>query len=154
MKKQPIYERISLLRWRYHPRVRPATSIFDVVPIADIALLIVLFFIISSPMLLQPGIAIQIPEAPFRAGAPFNSMVVTLSQENMVFFDDERSTLRGLASAFAQARHQYPDRTVVIEADGRISHELIVEIYNMAMQAGIRDVTLATRAPGRIEAGP
>jgi biopolymer transport protein ExbD len=72
-------------------------------------------------------------------------MVLTIAQEGIVFFNDERITLAGLSSAFAEARHRHPDATLLIEADRRIPYSQLVEIYNTALQAGIHDVALATR---------
>ncbi|MFH0880287.1 MAG: biopolymer transporter ExbD, partial [Lentisphaerota bacterium] len=84
-------------------------------------------------------------ESPFYSGVPYEAMVVTISQEGMIFFNDERTALKGLAQAFAQAAHDHPEATLVIEADGRVLHSTLAEIYNMAMGAGIRKVALATR---------
>ena len=41
---------------------------------------------------------------------------------------------------------------LVIQADGRVPHETIVEIYNMAMRAGISKVAIAARLAS--EPGP
>ncbi len=62
-----------------------------------------------------------------------------------MFFNDERTTLEGLAFAFAQALHEDPEARLIIEADARVPHGTIVEVYNMASGAGISSVVLASR---------
>ena len=101
--------------------------------------------VVKGTFVLQPGVVIQLPESPFTDGVSYGSIIVTISQEGMMFFNDERTTLGGLASAFSQAAHEDEGATLLIEADRRVSHGTIVEIYNMALAAGIREVALGTR---------
>jgi len=117
---------------------------FDALPLLDLALLLVFFFMIQGRFVMRPGIRVDLPAAPFTGGVGYEAMVVTLSQEGLVFFNDERTTLEGLASAFAQAAHQYPGVPLLIEADGRTPNSTIIEVLNMAMRAGIRNAALAT----------
>ena len=131
---------------RFRSRLRPARGPMDAVPLVTVALLLLLFFIINSAFVLQPGMIMELPSSAFAAGARYGALVVTLTQEGMVFFNDERTTLDGLESGFAQAVFEHPEATLLVEADARVSHGALVQIYNMAAAAGIREVVLATRA--------
>jgi biopolymer transport protein ExbD len=139
------------LRRRYRPRQRLFMGPIDVAPLANVVLLFMLFFIIQSPFVVQPGITVNLPLSSFASGVPYGAMVVTVSQEGLVFFNDERTTLEGLGAVFAQAVFDHPDSSLVIEADGRVQHSVLVRIYNMAAVAGIKNVVLATRisSPGK-----
>ncbi len=138
-------ERIRFLRRRFPPHRRLFCGPVDAVPVVNIVLLIVLFLIIHASFVLRPGITVNLPESAFASGASLGATVVTVSQEGMVFFNDERTTLEGLGSAFSQAVFEKPGATLVIEADGEVRHSTIVQIYNMAMAAGIQKVVMATR---------
>ena len=129
----------------FRTRLRRSGGLVDVVPFLNVLVLIALAYLVKAPFVLQPGVRIELPAAPFSDGAPFDAMVVTVSQEGMVFFDDQRTTLEGLETAFQAAAFSRKDAEVIIEADGRVSHRTLVEIYNKAMAAGIRRVSLATR---------
>jgi biopolymer transport protein ExbD len=142
------------MRRRFRPRHRLAAGRLDAAPLVNIALLLFLFYMVGSPFVLQPGVIVNLPGSSFHAGAPYGAMVVTISQEGMVFFNDERTTVKGLAAAFQQAAHDAPDSTLVIEADGGVRHSLLVDIYNMAEAAGIRRVALATRVTAPAATGP
>jgi biopolymer transport protein ExbD len=148
---RPLYERVSHLRRKYRPENRVARGMVDAAPLVDIALLVFLFFLVSSSFVIQPGVRMTLPTSVFSGGAAYGSMVVTISQEGMIFFNDERTTQEGLASAFSQAVHDNRDVSLLIEADGQVRHDTLVNIYNMALNAGIRRVVLGTRivsAPG------
>ena len=142
-----ITERISYLRRRYRPHERLFKGPIDVVPLVNVVLLFVFFFILQSPFVMQPGIVVNLPTASFASGVPYGALVVTISQEGMMFFNDERMTMEELGAALAQAAFEQPDASLVLEADGRVPHSTLVQIYNMATAAGIKSVVLATRVP-------
>jgi biopolymer transport protein ExbD len=119
----------------------------SIIPLITVVLLVGLFIILDAGFVLQPGIMVQLPAANFVSGSHYGSMIVTLTQEGMVFFNDERMPIEGLAFAFKQAVHQNRNMTLIIEADARVSYGMIVHIMNMATSAGIRTVNLATRPP-------
>lgn len=149
-----ITERISYLRRRYRPHERLFKGPIDVVPLVNVVLLFVFFFILQSPFVMQPGIVVNLPTASFASGVPYGALVVTISQEGMMFFNDERMTMEELGAALAQAAFDQPDASLVIEADGRVPHSTLVQIYNMATAAGIKSVVLATRVPAVNRAVP
>ncbi|HOW98659.1 MAG TPA: biopolymer transporter ExbD [Kiritimatiellia bacterium] len=150
---QPEIERLSTLRRRFRTRLRPATGPMATVPLLNVFLLLWLFHIVNSAFVLQPGIRMQLPAAPFTAGAHYGTRVVTLTQEGQIFFEDERVSLAELPAALAKAVGRTPS-PLLIEADGRVRHQVLVHIYAMATEAGFREVLLATRLPERTAEAP
>lgn len=141
-------------RRRFRPREWLACGRPDAIPLINVALLMFLFLMVQSAFVLQPGVVVRLPASPFTSGVPYGAMVVTISQEGMVFFNDERIPLAGLADAFARTAHDHPDATLIIEADGRVNHQKLVEVYNKAMQAGLKEIALATRVSATVEPPP
>jgi biopolymer transport protein ExbD len=150
----PLYDRIINLRRKYHSENRIANGLIDSAPFLDIALLLFLFFIVARIVVLQPGIVVDLPEAAFTTGADYESLVVYVSQEGHFYFGDERITLEGLESAFAQAVHEDPEARLLVEADRRVPYDTLVRIYNRAMSTGIRKVVLGTQLKQRPEVSP
>ena len=150
----PDIERLASLPRRFRTRLRPARSPLAVVPLLNVVLLLWLFSIVNSSFVLQPGIRMDLPAAPFTAGARYGTLVVTLTQEGLVFFNDERVSLDALSAAFARSVSGKSPMPLLIEADGRVRYQTLVDIYNMATTAGFREVVLATRLPGRTAETP
>ena len=133
-------------RWRrFRPKYHFVRSPFAVIPLINVGLVIVLFMVSGSAFVLQPGVMVQLPVGDFVSGAHYGSMVVTLTQEGMVFFNDERMPIEGLAFAFSQAAHRNQDLVLIIEADVRVPYGTIIRVMNMATAARIRHVNLSTR---------
>ncbi len=133
-------------RWRrYQSKYRLAQGPVPVIALMNLALLLVLFLVVGSKIVLQPGMVINLPVAAFVSGAFYGNMVVTVTQEGQVFFNDDRTPLDRLGPALIDAVRKNREISMTIEADARVSYETIVRIMNLAAAAGVRQVNLATR---------
>lgn len=145
---------LTILQRQFRPRVRCVCRLFEPAAILNAIVLVGAAFLLTARFVLQPGVTVELPAAPFHEGAPYGALVVTLSQEGLVFFNDERMTSDDLPAAFAQARHDQPAASLVIEADARVNAGTLVNLYNMARAAGIEQVLLASRLPAPVEVKP
>lgn len=134
------------IRWRrYRPRQRLFHNPLGLIPLVNLALLIMLFMLLHASFVRQPSSAVQLPTAAFLAGTPYGLMVVTLTQEGLFFFNDERVTIEELASAFRNAVRDRKTTAITIEADVRVPYGVILRVMNMATTAGLQQINLATR---------
>ena len=141
---QPIQMQFRSVRRRFKGRYRRAVGPIEVTALLNVIVLVLMFFFSSSRFVLQPGVRVRLPPAPFTDGVPYGSRVLTLTQEGLVFFNDERMTLDRLESALAHTAGEEP---LLIEADEKTGYGTLIEIYDLATKAGIREVVLATRPP-------
>lgn len=135
---------------RFHQRVwqagRPSRlRLVDVAFLGDVVLLVLMFFILGSALVRRPGVRVDLPDIPGAEGLAQPLAVITLAQENMVFFNDERTTLDGLAAAMEREKVRLPDLRVLIEADGAVRHQDVAKVIEMARSLQIGTVALATR---------
>ncbi len=121
----------------------------DAVPLVNVAFLVLLFFLLTSSFVLQPGVSVettQLPASTLFAGAPGQSaMMVTVTRDDMIFFNDERVDLVRLKTGLEDAARRFPGARVVLKSDQRVSYERLVQILDLIKSAGIQSVLLATR---------
>lgn len=133
-------------RWR---RFVPRNSLFcgpiPVLPLINVGFLIMLFNMLGSAFVLEPAISVELPITDFTSGSRYGCMVVTLTQEGKVFFNDELMTMDKLEFAIKQAARDKNAPSLVIEADARSPYGAVMRIMNMATAARIPQVDLATR---------
>lgn len=147
---ETVPERLTAFRRTFAPLERAPRSLLGVAPWVDFTLLVVLIIIQQSAVVLRPGVRLELPPAPFADGIRPDALVLTVPQEGMYFFQDERLTLEGLQLALARAaRAPGGEAGLIIEADKRITHGTLVALYTMAQEAGFRDIVLASRLEGR-----
>lgn len=118
----------------------------DPAPMVDIVFLLLIFLVLSSPFVLQPGFGLV--ELPKTAGAPsssFQGLVVTVSRDNLLFFNGQATTLDRLPDQLRRAAAESRNPELVLKADRQVSHEMTVKIFGIAFDAGISAVNLATR---------
>ncbi|MDX9703625.1 MAG: biopolymer transporter ExbD [Candidatus Auribacterota bacterium] len=117
----------------------------DLTPLVDVIFLLLIFFMLSSTFILQPGIKVDLPPAKQVPPHKEENMVVTITRENQVFFNNERTTLEGLKRRIRMMNKKNPNSTLIIKADTNTRHGNVVQIMNMARQAGIEKMAIATR---------
>jgi biopolymer transport protein ExbD len=69
-----------------------------------------------------------------------------ITATNEVYFHDNKMTLDQLRHMLAKEAARSTDQQVVIQSDGRVPYQTIVEVMDMAFQFKFRAVNLATRA--------
>jgi biopolymer transport protein ExbD len=130
---------------RFKPTRKPAGVFTISIAFCDASLMVLAFFLAVSPFVLQPGINISLPESQFTGGARFGSMVLSITRGGWFFFNDERLDAARLAPALERVANDRPGMPLIIEADERVAHGLVVQAWNAALEAGISDVSIATR---------
>lgn len=146
---------------RYRPENRLNRGLVGAAPWVNLALLVAFYLYLLAPNVLQPGVVVRLPDSPFADGRHYGHNIVVLSlpvagkndREEIFFFDDQRylgretQQLDALRAALARAWSAKPNLPLVIEADRDVRHDTLVRVFNMAADAGFKEVTLGTR-PG------
>jgi biopolymer transport protein ExbD len=144
MTKRPASQVTS--RWRrYQLKSQLMRSPFTAVPLLNVFLLILLFSVYGSAFVLKPGINVQLPVGAFNNGTYYDAMVVILSQEGNVFYNDECIPIESLGGAFRSTRTKLNTFQLTIEADQQVPYASIIRVLNMATAAGITNVYLSVR---------
>ncbi len=127
-------------RRRFRSRHRRAVGPVEVVALLNVVVLCGMFWMASAKWVLQPGIRVRLPEAPFLDGRVLGSRVVTLTREGHVYYDDERMELDGLGAALARG-----EGPLLVEADAWTPYGTLAKVYALASAAGVEEVVLGTR---------
>ncbi|MBL7076312.1 MAG: biopolymer transporter ExbD [Kiritimatiellae bacterium] len=147
------------LRTRYAPKSRLGHGMVSIAPWLDFVLLLLMFGLINSSLVLQPGVVVSLPDAPFSQGTGMGLVAVVLAVDDadigqpaaIVFFDDERfmvgnaDQMQGFAQALSERMEDHPDAPLVLQADKDIPQGTIVEIIDIASGVGVQKVNVAVR---------
>jgi biopolymer transport protein ExbD len=120
----------------------------DMVPMVDCVMVLLIFLMISSAFLNDPGIEVQKPEvAGVRTTDP-NLLLIAIGADNRIYFDGQQIRPEQVAAAVKQAAIGRSP-TLIIRADQAASHGTFAQVYAEAKRAGIEHVQFATsRAQG------
>jgi biopolymer transport protein ExbD/biopolymer transport protein TolR len=118
----------------------------DLTPMVDIVFLLVIFFMISTTFVEQPGVKIDLPEA----GSQYlkqseREVRVYLAGNGDIYLQQEKVTLdqlqqqlSGYSSVVAESM------TFILMADTTIQHGAVVQLMDVAKRAGFGHLAIAT----------
>ncbi len=128
---------------RLHQENKLLTN-FSVSSLTDIVMLLLIFFLLSSSFVAQPGIKVQLPKAETRETPDEMNISITLTEKGQLFLNAERVTLDNLGQKVAQAIRKGKDRVVVIRADKAVTLQSTVQVIDIAKGAGASRFMIAT----------
>lgn len=148
-----------ILRTRYFPKSRIGQGLISMAPWLSVVLLLITFLAVGSQVLVQPGVVLELPGAPFTDGFQSRWLVVVMSvpspdggSKEVVFFDDRRfvvdreEDMKLLRNAFDEKRRKQADPSMVIQADQAVGFGTVMRIVDVAREAGVKRVNQAVKA--------
>lgn len=115
----------------------------DVVPLVDCIMVLLIFLMISSAFINDPGIEVQKPDVAGVQTADSNALFIAISADNRIFFDGQQVRADQIAGAIKQSAIGNSP-AVIIRADRACSHGVFAEVYSQVKHAGIKHVQFST----------
>ena len=118
----------------------------NIAPLIDIVFLLLIFFMLSSHFVTQPGIKISLPKAITAKLHPEEDIIVFISEDNTLYLNEEAVTLDNILSKLRKSLEQAEEKTVIIRADEKIDLGLAVRVMDIAKQAEAEGLVISTKA--------
>ena len=114
----------------------------DIAPLIDIVFQLLIFFMLTSSFLMQPGIKVNLPKAITSEAVSSENIEILITNESVTYLNNRVVTMQELKKLFAQAAKR--NQSILIRADKRASLGRVVEIWDMARDLGISQINIAT----------
>lgn len=115
----------------------------DIAPMIDIVFQQLIYFMLTSSFILSPGIRVSLPKAETSHRLAASNLVITLTKDHVLYFDDEVVTLKELRTKLQRAGGGKP---VLIRADRHAYVERLIELWDLCRAAGHSEIHIATLA--------
>lgn len=119
-------------------------TMFSYTSMTDIVMLLLIFFLISSSFVTQPGIKVQLPKAETGETAAEGQIIVTLTEKGRVFVNSEQVTTDLLGQKLSGLLGGTEKRVVVIRADRGVTLQNTVQVIDIAKAVGAERFMIAT----------
>ncbi len=129
-------------RTKIHEKLKAEINI---VPFTDVLLVLLVIFMVTTPMMVQGKILVKLPKARTGSEAKLDPVTLTLTSQGRVFLNDQEVPGSDLASLLAAALKQRQDKTVIINADASASHGAVVKLLDAAKAGGAERLAIATQ---------
>ncbi len=130
-----------MIEFRRNKKVKAGLNI---APLIDMVFLLLVFFMLSSHFISQPGIKITLPEAQ-TAKLHEEDIVVFIGEDSLIYLDGRELGFEELFAGLKDKFEAGGKRSVVIRADEKINLGLAVKIMDIARRAEAENLVISSR---------
>jgi biopolymer transport protein ExbD len=117
---------------------------FVAVSLSDIVLLLLIYFLLTSTYVMQPGIKVRLPKAASGVMEKEDKIYISITKSEQIFLYDQQVALADLSARLRPLLQKAPDKTVVIRADKDLALESAIRVLDIAKLAGADKFLIAT----------
>jgi biopolymer transport protein ExbD len=136
------------MRFRELRRVRAEPGMTAMI---DIIFLLLLFFVLSSSFVLQPGVKVELPRTVTQEHPVRKDLILIISRDKRVFLNNDQVPLKSLWGRLIEELKVQPEGLMIIRADKGVPHGLVVQVMDIAKQAGALRMSIATAPAKRVQ---
>jgi biopolymer transport protein ExbD len=116
---------------------------------ADIAFLLIIFFMLTTVFSVDQGIIIELPETSQRESVDLRELVLVIDAAGQVYSDGAVIPMDKVGDLVKSRRLANPKRPVVVRSDKNVKYGVVADVMDELLEAGVRDVALPTVAEGK-----
>src|SRR5215211_734985 len=123
------------------PRAQAAAAIrseINVTPLVDVCLVLLIIFMVVTPLLRQPEEQVEVPKTPAPSAMPENSdqINVTVQKGGRVYFEKKQVSQEELFQVLHSLWLACPKRLVAVRGDRSVPYGQVIEVLWVVRQAG------------------
>ena len=130
------------MRFKRHMELEHGLNQIDITPLIDMVFQLLIFFMLTSSFVIQPGIKVNLPKAVTSEVVKYENIELVISAENVTYFNGSVITNTELKNLLAQVSKR--KQAILIKADKRASLGRVVEIWDTCRDLGIAQINIAT----------
>jgi biopolymer transport protein ExbD len=123
---------------------KPKKAILNITPLIDVLFILIIFFVVSSTFLEQPGIKLELPKAQTGESQRVEKLVLYISTDEKLFLNNTQIEIDDLGEKLQQLMPESSDKSLIINADKVVPHGLVVQVMDIARGNGVKKLVIAT----------
>src|SRR5580704_3883405 len=131
----------------YKPQAGPQMSAPNVIPMADIMLVLLIIFMVVTPMLTK-GLSVELAKVTNPNDMPDadkdDAVIVGISQSGDIYLGNTKTDVSQIADQVRDRISNKLDKTVFVKSDGRAKYGDVVKVVDEIRSAGVDNVGLIT----------
>jgi biopolymer transport protein ExbD/biopolymer transport protein TolR len=131
----------------YKVQVGPMMAAPNVIPMADIMLVLLIIFMVVTPML-QSGVPVDLAKVnnpiEMENADKDDAVIVAVSASGDIFLLKNKTDISKLTEGVRNLITGKPDKTVFIKSDGRAKYGDVVKVVDEIRSAGVDNIGLLT----------
>jgi biopolymer transport protein TolR len=141
----------------FKPEAAPVMAAPNIIPMADIMLVLLIIFMVVTPML-QKGFTVDMARVSnptdMQAADRDDAVIVAISRSGDIYLGNQRTSLDDITSLVRDRIEGRTDKTVFIRSDARAKYGDVVKLVDEVRSAGVDNVGLLTEKTEASRATP
>jgi biopolymer transport protein ExbD len=129
---------------QFNPKKKRRVLI-NITSLIDVMFLLLIFFMVTSTFLDQPGMKLELPSAESAEVARVEKLVLYISSDDEVVFNDQSIALDDLEETMRAALSEIEDRTLVLNADKAVQHGTVIRVMDIAKKLGLERLVIGIK---------
>ncbi len=117
----------------------------NITSLIDVMFLLLIFFMVSSTFLEQPGIKLELPYAQSAVTVEQKNFTLFVDKEGKMFLNREEVSVENLGEKIKTALPNMEDGALILKADQDVSHGIVVRIMDIVKQSGVKKLIIGTK---------
>ncbi len=118
---------------------------FDIAPLVDIVFLLLLFFLLTSQFIKQPGMKIDLPKAQTARNQDKMDIVVSITKDESYFLNGSPVSEDDVKSQLCAMIEDNERKIVIVKADKEANVQPVVTVMDHAKTCNAAGVTISTK---------
>jgi biopolymer transport protein ExbD len=121
----------------------PFLSEINMIPLIDVALVLLIIFMIITPIMVLNSIQLQLPQSASEKQPPTKNIIIAVKPDGSIYLNNELVTPGLLTDKITLLMQLKPD-SAVIYSDKKVDVETIVDVIDQIEAGGMHTISLTT----------
>jgi biopolymer transport protein ExbD len=120
----------------------------DLAPMLDFVLNLLIFFIITTSFVREPGINVTKEEAMTASARESGNILIALRANDEIWMDRRQVELREVRPLIERMHVERPEDTVIVIADKAARTGMLAQVMDEVALGGIEEIAIGAQTPG------
>jgi biopolymer transport protein ExbD len=116
----------------------------DMTPMIDCVFQLLIFFMVTTVFAVQSGLKVDLPTASTSDAPPEKDLSIVISDKGEMDLNGTRVTMDNLEEQLRQQKEIFGSKVLIIKADKKAMHGIVVDVMDAAKVVGIEQLAIAT----------
>lgn len=116
----------------------------DMTPMIDCVFQLLIFFMVTTVFAVQSGLKVDLPTASTSDAPPEKDLSIVISEKGEMDLNGTRVTMDNLEEQLRQQKEIFGSKVLIIKADKKAMHGIVVDVMDAAKVVGIEQLAIAT----------
>jgi len=116
----------------------------NITSLIDVLFLLLIFFIVSSTFLEQPGLKLDLPKTEGKEAVEVEGFTLFITADEKMFLNEAPIELTALGEQLKASVDAINEKGLILKGDEGVRYGLVVEVMDLARNSGVTKLIVAT----------